>query len=118
MRDVVAIVDDDEAARHALGFFLDIFGYSTQSFNSAQAFLSAEPSQFACLILDHHMPQITGLELVERMRSEGIDLPILIITGAPSPALRSRARDLGIQKVLEKPPPEEEVLEFLAEAIL
>ena len=116
--DVVAIVDDDEGSRQSLCFLLKVLGYSTQSFDSAQAFLDAGPLQFACLILDQHMPRVTGIELVEQMRCAGIDLPILLITAAPLPALCSRALELGVQKVLQKPPPEEEVLAFLTKAFL
>ena len=47
-------------------------------------FLGAEVQRFACLILDHHMPNMTGLELAEKLRADGNLLPIMLITGSPS----------------------------------
>lgn len=57
----------------------------------------------ACLILDHHMQQMTGLELAERLRADGVSIPILLTTGSPSPAIARRAAELGIEGVLEEP---------------
>jgi CheY-like chemotaxis protein len=54
---------------------------------------------FACLILDHHIPNMTGLELARRLRADGAVVPILLITGSPSPTI---AAELGIE-VLDKP---------------
>jgi two-component system response regulator FixJ len=69
--------------------------------------------RLACLILDHHMPEMTGLELAERMRAGGAGIPILLITGAPSPAIVARAAEVGINWVLEKPATEEDLLDFI-----
>ena len=51
--------------------------------------------RLACLILDHHMPEMTGLELAERMRADGTGIPILLITGSPSPAIVARAAEVA-----------------------
>ena len=58
------------------------------------------------------MPEMTGLELAERLRTDGAGIPILLITGSPSPAIVARAAELGI-RVLEKPPTEEDLLDFV-----
>ena len=52
---------------------------------------------FACLILDHHMPNMTGLKLDGRLRANGALIPILLITGSPSPTITARAVELGIK---------------------
>ena len=80
----VAIVDDDHAVRESLQFLLEIWGHAVEAFQSAAEFLDAEVQRFACLILDHHMPNMTGLELAEKLRSDGNLLPIMLITGSPS----------------------------------
>ena len=58
------------------------------------------------------MPEMTGLELVERLRADGSGIPILLITGSPSPAIATRAAELGI-RVLEKPLTEDDMLDFI-----
>ena len=58
------------------------------------------------------MPEMTGLELAERLRADGAGIPILLITGSPSPAIGARAAELGI-RVLETPPTEGDLLDFI-----
>jgi two-component system, LuxR family, response regulator FixJ len=114
----LGIVDDDQAVRESLCFLLDVSGYPAAAFESAQDFLVRYTrGSLAGLILDHHMPHITGLELVARLRADGDTMPILLITGAPSPAVMARARVLGIEQVIEKPPSEHELLRFAAAAL-
>jgi FixJ family two-component response regulator len=112
-RDTVAVVDDDDAVRHSLGFLLETFGHKVQTFASAAELLKSELHHIACLLLDHHMPHMTGLELVERLRAEGMTIPIMLITGSPSPAITARAAGLGIEMVLEKPPGADDILAFI-----
>ncbi len=103
-RDTVAIVDDDEAVRHSLRFLLEVDGYRVEAFASAAEFLKAELGEkLLCLIVDHHMPDMTGLELAERLRAEGNTVPIMLVTGLPSRAIYARAAELGVDEVLEKP---------------
>ena len=97
---------------NSLQFLLDVMGYAVATFPSAHAFLQAERQQFACLILDHHMPQITGLELCEKLRADRADIPILLITGSLSAEVVRGAAELGI-RVLEKPPGEDALLDFI-----
>jgi FixJ family two-component response regulator len=57
-----------------------------------------------CLIVDQHMPGMTGLELAEQLRAEGNIVPIILITGWPSRTVYVRAAELGVEQALEKPP--------------
>ena len=109
----VAIVDDDQAVRDSLQFLLEVIGYSVDVFASAAEFLLANVQHFFCLILDHHMPNMTGLELAERLRADGSGIPILLMTGSPSPAIVARAAELSIERVLEKPPGDEDLIDFI-----
>jgi FixJ family two-component response regulator len=108
----IAIVDDDNAVCDSLRFLLEVMGYVVETFLSAAAFLAADFRKIGRLILDHHMPQMTGLELAEKLRTDNVSLPILLITGLPSPDIVARAGLLGI-RVLEKPPSEEDLLDFI-----
>ena len=111
-RRTVAIVDDDHAVRDSLGFLLEVIGYTVELFASAAEFLQANVRDFACLILDHHMPNMTGLELAGRLRADGALIPILLITGSPSPTIIARAAGLCI-KVIDKPPSDEALIDFI-----
>jgi FixJ family two-component response regulator len=113
----VAIVDDDPAVLESFRFLLDAMGHIAQTFASAADFLQADVRPPHCLILDHHMPQMSGLELVESLRHSGADIPILLITGSPSTAILARAAVLGC-KVLEKPPSDEDLLTFIEQSPL
>ena len=88
-------------------------GHAVEAFESATDSLRAEVERFACLILNHHVPNMTGLELAERLRADGNLLPIMLITGLPSDTIVSRASDLGSSRVLDKPPSEAELLDFI-----
>lgn len=109
----VAVVDDDPAVLDSMTFLIGLAGYDVGGYSSAIAFLEDHVTQPSCLILDQHMPQMTGLELAARLRDEGRDLPILLVTGAPSPTIIARAAELGIVKVLEKPPVEDDLMSFI-----
>jgi len=114
-RPVVIVVDDDEAVRESLRFLLDIAGYDVMTFESAQAYLdrvNREPA--ACMVLDQHMPNTTGLELLAVLRQSGARLPTALITGSPSPDLVRQATALGATRVLEKPLADDALLRFVA----
>ena len=111
---IVAIVDDDPAILDSLKFLLELFGHKVETYGSAAALLdNLEHLRVCGIILDHHMPQMTGLELVARLRAKNADIPVLLITGSSSPAIAERAAQLGIT-MLEKPPEERDLLAFLS----
>jgi two-component system response regulator FixJ len=114
---LVAVVDDDDAVRDSLQFLLETVGCSVATYSSAAQFLNeARPGDLACLVVDQHMPDLTGLQLIGRLRSEGVTVPIALITGSPSPDLLRLARELGVAKVLEKPLDDDVLLEFVEHA--
>ena len=80
---------------------------------SAADFLKADLNKMLCLIVDHHMPGMTGLELAEWLRAEGNTAPIMLVTGFPSRAIYARAAEAGIDEVLEKPFDEADLLAFI-----
>jgi two-component system, LuxR family, response regulator FixJ len=111
--DVVAVVDDDHGVLDSLKFLLETLGHKVAAFASAAAFLADRTLRPACLIVDHHMPEMTGLELAEQLLRQGTSIPVLLMTGAPSPEIFSRAALLGIWAVLEKPFNDADLLEFV-----
>jgi two-component system response regulator FixJ len=110
----VAVVDDDDAVRDSLRFLLEIAGHVVETFASAGEFLRAGTDRLACLILDQNMPEMTGLELAGKLRSDGSALPIALMTASVTPILKVRAAKLGVDKLLEKPFEEQDLLGFVS----
>ena len=109
----MAIVDDDAAVRDSLRFLLGTIGHPVETFASGAEFLKADRQHLVCLILDHHMPNMTGLEVAKRLRADGSGIPILLITGWPEPAIVARAAEVRINRVVEKPLIEEDLFDFI-----
>jgi two-component system response regulator FixJ len=114
---LVAVVDDDDAVRESLQFLLETAGFAVTTYHSAAQFLAdARPGELSCLVIDQHMPDQTGLQLVSLLRGKGVNLPVALITGSPSPDLLRRASQLGVATVLEKPLDDDELLNFIEHA--
>jgi FixJ family two-component response regulator len=101
---LVALVDDDASFRKALGRLLAASSYEITTFVSAREFLKslAERSP-QCLVVDFHMPEITGLDLHRGLARSGIDIPTIVITANNKPGLRERCESAGAAAFLEKP---------------
>ena len=116
-RQNVAVVDDDDAVRDSLRFLLEAVGYDVLTFGSAGEFLSfTDVGELACVLIDQHMPQVTGLELVARIRATRPELPVALMTGSPSAEPTRRAFELGVTDMLEKPLQEQGLLQFVERA--
>ena len=110
----VAVVDDDAAVLDSIRFLLQVAGRKVDVYPSAPAFLKDLTGQPACLILDQHMPQMTGLELVARLRGKGMHVPVLLMTESLSIVISRCAAQFGIYEILEKPPDPDALLRFVA----
>jgi len=81
---VIAVVDDDKAIRSALASLLRASGYRVQTYCGARAFLaSTDLAQVHCLISDIQMPGMSGLELLEALRAQGLRIPVIFVTAHP-----------------------------------
>jgi FixJ family two-component response regulator len=100
----VYIVDDNEAVRASLRLLVELEGLSVEDFDSGRAFLDAcGASPAGCLVLDVHMPDMSGIEVLETLRRRGIVLPTILVTGRSDRSLRERARAAGAVRLVEKP---------------
>jgi two-component system response regulator FixJ len=111
----VAVVDDDSSVRNSLRFLLETAGYKVLAFASSDEFLAASSGCAACLLLDQHMPRMTGLELLRELRAAGSSIAVALMTGSPSSKLAQQALGLGAVLVMEKPVREEVLMQFLAD---
>jgi FixJ family two-component response regulator len=101
---VVAIVDDEDAVRRALERLLRSAGYAPNAFASGAAFLqSLDGARPDCVVLDLHMPNVTGFDVQDRMTQSGVRVPIIVITGHDTAESRERAGALGAAAYLRKP---------------
>jgi two-component system response regulator FixJ len=98
------VIDDDDAARDALGFLLSAADFSVRTYESARAFLDAIPTaEPGCVITDVRMPDINGLELLRRLKSSEIDWPVIVITGQADVPVAIEAIKTGAVDFIEKP---------------
>ncbi|TIU35502.1 MAG: response regulator [Mesorhizobium sp.] len=99
----VIVVDDDPAVRRSLKFSLELEGFSVRTYADAADLLNeATLPTFGCLVIDYNLPQLNGLEVLQRLRNGQTRLPAIIITSYPSKMLRESAAALGIP-IVEKP---------------
>jgi FixJ family two-component response regulator len=115
---MVSIVDDDPLAREGIKELVESLGYKALAFVSAQDFLqSGAIAKTSCLITDLQMPGLNGLELQERLQSQGYHTPVILITAYPNEKHRSRAIGAGAIGFLSKPFEEQSLLECLTIAM-
>ena len=118
IRPIVAVVDDDPDVLDSLRFLLETAGHVVETYASAARFLAeAEPARLACLVLDEHMPQVTGLDLLAQLRARGLATPTFLVTARPSLALARRAMELGVLDVFEKPLTQDDLLARIGAAM-
>ncbi|AJA08191.1 hypothetical protein SKP52_06330 [Sphingopyxis fribergensis] len=95
-----------------------VTGLGCSTFDSAPAFLNDPgPNDFDCLITDVRMPGMSGIDLLERMRTGGSDMPVIMLTSVLDSNTRARALELGAQAWLTKPVADDALLDQLKTAI-
>ena len=100
----IVVVEDDAGMRKALERLLRVAGYKTELFPSAEAMIAAQAADSAdCLILDIHLPGISGIELLRRLSASGRRSPVIFITAQDDDAAREEARQLDCVAYLRKP---------------
>jgi len=100
----VFIVDDDQEVREAIELLMDSVGLAARSFDSAQAYLDGfDPSLPGCMVLDVRMKGMSGLDLQQRLTTEPLHPPIIVITGHGDVPMAVRAVKSGAVDFIEKP---------------
>jgi FixJ family two-component response regulator len=113
----VAIVDDEEPIRKALKRLLRSANVEAEDFASGPAFLDSLSSRRpACVILDLHMPGMTGLHVLQRMQQSGVQVPTIVITAYDEPETRSHCLAAGATAYLRKPFEDRLLLDAVAAA--
>ncbi|MFI4974362.1 MAG: response regulator FixJ [Caulobacterales bacterium] len=111
------IIDDDDAARDALGFLLSTADVPIASYDSARAFLAVAREARGCVVTDVRMPEMDGLELVRRLKEMGVALPVIVMTGHGDVPLAVEAMKAGVVDFIEKPFDDELMLRAIRHAL-
>lgn len=110
----VYLVDDDEAVRNALCLLLSTIGIQASGYADPGLFLAqAERLAPGCVILDIRMPHISGLKLQERLLEQGVDWPVIVISGHGDIDACRRAFRNGAVDFLSKPIDEQELIDAI-----
>jgi FixJ family two-component response regulator len=112
---LVDIVDDDPSFRRALIRLLKSVGLRSVGYSSAGAYLeAADQASSLCLLLDIHLPGMSGIELLEHLREVAPDLPVICMTGRDEPETKQRLAAAGVSTCLRKPFDEAELFKALS----
>ena len=107
----VFVVDDDTAVADSVSALLEADDFTVETFSSAEEFLDAfDRSSSGCIILDLRLDGLNGLELLKKLRADGVLLPAIMISGHADDEITTQALNQGAQVFLQKP--------FTADALL
>jgi FixJ family two-component response regulator len=116
---LIHVVDDDPSVCRALKRLLRSWGMQVRTFESGQEFLSAQssPHDADCSVIDVQMPGMTGLEVQERMKCAGMDLPVIFITAHEEEGVEEHALRDGAVGFLRKPFSDEVLVGLIRNAL-
>ncbi|HEU4970030.1 response regulator FixJ [Sphingomonas sp.] len=115
---VVHVIDDDDSARQSLEFLIDCAGLKVRSYASAVAFLKAVPDmEHGCIVTDVRMPEMTGMELLGRLKALEVRDPVIVITGHADVPMAIQAMKEGVADFIEKPFSDDAILGAIRAAL-
>ena len=115
---VISIIDDDKSVREATKSLLKAYGYGAVTFASAEDFLRSDQiDHTSCLITDVQMPGLSGVELQNRLLSDGYHMPTIFISAFPNSQIEEWVIQMGAIAYLRKPFNEDELFEHLETAV-
>jgi two-component system, LuxR family, response regulator FixJ len=115
---LVHLIDDDEAVRSSLALLISTVGLRVQGWSDPQQFLREFPREgIGAIVLDVRMPGISGLTVLDTLVAQGVDQPVIMLTGHGTVEMCRRAFKAGAAEFLEKPVDDEVLLEALQSAV-
>jgi FixJ family two-component response regulator len=115
---LIHLIDDDEAVRASLALLIGTVGLRVQTWADPQIFMDGfERQSIGAIVLDVRMPGISGLTVLDQLVAQGVDQPVIMLTGHGTVELCRRAFKAGATEFLEKPVDDELLLETLQNAV-
>ncbi|CAN5555993.1 response regulator [soil metagenome] len=115
---LIHLIDDDEAVRNSLALLIGTVGLRVQTWARPQTFMEEFDRQgIGAIVLDVRMPGISGLTLLDTLMAQGVDQPVIMLTGHGTVEMCRRAFKSGAAEFLEKPVDDEALLEALQNAV-
>ena len=115
---LIHLVDDDAAVREGLGLLIATVGLRVQAWADPQAFLAGfDRASIGAIVLDVRMPGTSGLAVLEQLQAQGVDQPVILLTGHGTVDMCRRAFKAGAAEFLEKPVHDEVLIEALQNAV-
>ena len=115
---LIHLIDDDDAVRASLALLIGTVGLRVQTWADPQAFLAEFDRQsIGVIVLDVRMPGISGLTVLDQLKTQGVDQPVVMLTGHGNVDLCRRAFKSGATEFLEKPVNDELLLETLQNGV-
>jgi two-component system response regulator FixJ len=115
---LIHLIDDDAAVREALALLIGTIGLRVETWAAPEDFLARFDRQaIGAIVLDVRMPGISGLAVMERLVAEGVDQPVIMLTGHGTVEMCRRAFKTGAAEFLEKPVDDELLIESLQNAV-
>ncbi|MDP3614832.1 MAG: response regulator [Rubrivivax sp.] len=115
---LIHLVDDDAAVREGLALLIATVGLRVQAWAEPQAFLAGfDRASIGAIVLDVRMPGTSGLAVLEQLQAQGVDQPVILLTGHGTVDMCRRAFKAGAAEFLEKPVDDEALLEAVHNAV-
>lgn len=115
---VIYVLDDDEGMRRALTTLLGTIGHKVAPFGVPSEFLAKhDRNQHGCVVLDIRMPEMSGLEVQQRLNKEGSMLPVIFITGHGDVPMAVQAMKEGAFDFIQKPFREQDLVDRINHAL-
>jgi FixJ family two-component response regulator len=115
---LIHLVDDDAGVRDSLALLIGTVGLRVMPWAHPQAFLDGfDREAIGAIVLDVRMPGLGGLQVLEALRTQGADQPVVMLTGHGTVALCRQAFKGGAAEFLEKPVDDQLLLDTLQSAI-
>ena len=115
---LIHLIDDDAAVRDGLSLLISTVGLRVQPWADPQAFMTSfNRETIGAIVLDVRMPGISGLTVLDTLMAQGVDQPVIMLTGHGTVEMCRRAFKSGAAEFLEKPVNDEQLLEALQNAV-
>ena len=114
----IAVVDDDDTVRDSLRALLETHSYIVVDFADGESFLArGRDNAASCVILDVHMPRLSGLDVLKSLRESGDMVPVILMTGRNDRLLEARAQVESSVTILDKPIPQARLFAAIENAL-